>query len=160
MIKRSLFFIFLSAFRRVFSAENCKNACKCPLRTKSGRVLLTVGNRDCGQNTPIIDGFFAIFWAFKRVFENSCLPGLCRHFISPPRFMFCFSERMLSAIPFFLLFFLLRGYSLFFPIAFIQVERLSYSRSSVFFFFEIKKTSSLSPLDRLTQFHLWQRNLV
>ena len=29
---------------------------------------------------------------------------LCRHFISPPRFMFCFSERMLSAIPFFLLF--------------------------------------------------------
>ena len=29
---------------------------------------------------------------------------LCRHFISPPRFMFCFLERMLFAIPFFLLF--------------------------------------------------------
>ena len=29
---------------------------------------------------------------------------LCRHYFSPLRFMFCFSERMLSAIPFFLLF--------------------------------------------------------
>lgn len=52
-----------------------KNAFKHTKRSKTGRFLLAVENRDCERNTHGSFGFQPLFSAFKRVFENSCLLG-------------------------------------------------------------------------------------